>query len=119
MALGVSLRRALTTTDLSCPAASLVNGERVRCGVEESILVAQTDPSTIDAFCTGCYEDCPSWRKEKEAVAARKKGALAALRAATPHQGNSVDLWERQDRARWLLKSNAPEARRFRARIVK
>lgn len=66
----------------ACPAASVsrrVDGAVVVvCRVEDTELSSSSDPQSMLTFCLGNHLECPSWQAEKEAMAAGKRGALAA-----------------------------------------
>lgn len=62
-------KRLLTRADESCPAVEVIRGgEAVRCRIEHSTLGLYTDPSSIDGFCCGAYQQCPTWQREKKRI---------------------------------------------------
>ena len=68
-----ALKRALTQDDLVCEAAEVLGGDAVYCAIEENVIDAHLDPTSIERFCAGCYTECPTWRTEKERIWARKR----------------------------------------------
>lgn len=66
-------RLGLSTEDFAglevrCPAGRMLDsgteGPACRCGVEESLVTAARDPSSLVGYCCGEYVQCPTWRAE-------------------------------------------------------
>jgi len=45
----------------------------VHCSIEKHTIDIRTEPTSVRAYCTGCYRECPSWRAHKEAIWADKE----------------------------------------------
>jgi hypothetical protein len=71
----IATLRNLDASDLDypivCPAGQRLEADGVpacRCGIEESVISAATDPSSLAKFCMNAYVACPTWRAEKERI---------------------------------------------------
>lgn len=64
-----------------CPAALALaetrGGSGVRCAIEQAVLTAQGDPSSLASFCLGNYRVCPTWAFEKERIEEGRRIAAA------------------------------------------
>lgn len=63
-------------------------------GQVSAVIHPRTDPSSIVAFCGGCYTDCPIWRAEKERVWAGRPelGGLHSEQHREPNPGRDRAL---------------------------
>lgn len=75
-------RLAVLPCESRCPAARVIRpasgGVAVHCAVEDQVLSSRSDPQSLLTFCMGAYESCPSWRLEKEQIAATGRSVEAA-----------------------------------------
>lgn len=76
-----------------CPASVFQtvsnDGIVTRCGVTDEILREHESPVSMGLHCFADYESCPVWRKEREAMWARKKGAVDLV--ASTQQGGLAE----------------------------
>lgn len=65
---------------VECPAGEPIGealaGSGCACRIEESALMAATDPSTLTAFCLGRYIECPTWQADKHRIWVGRKMRL-------------------------------------------
>jgi hypothetical protein len=57
---------------LKCPAGQALEdvegkGPGVRCNIAHTTLNRHNDSRSLQAFCAGCYEDCPIFRRNRRA----------------------------------------------------
>lgn len=75
-------QRRIEDADVVCEAGRCAQvGEAVLCKITETLVSARKDPRSLMAFCLGDPTQCPVWRAEKDAIAARRRGALDGGRA--------------------------------------
>lgn len=59
---------------VTCPAGQPIHGgvegTACQCTIEGEPITAAKDPSSLQAFCMGAYDLCPTWRFEKDRLAA-------------------------------------------------
>lgn len=65
---------------VQCPAGEPIGealaGSGCACRIEESALMAATDPSTLIAFCLHDYQTCPTWQADKQRIWAAQRRRL-------------------------------------------
>jgi hypothetical protein len=61
-----SIIRQLKPADIVCPAGLQVGDAGCVCRIEGSHIDGRTSPSTIEQFCAGNHQECPTWRADKE-----------------------------------------------------
>lgn len=87
------------------------------CAIEEGVVDGRTQTSSITAYCMSAagHTDCPTWRAEKDRVAAGRTEKLTAKPDVnkTPKAMREDRLREAQQR----MVSNTAEGRRFRKRL--
>lgn len=119
--MAVALLRQLEQKDITCPAGSIVGDASVVCGIEHGVIDGRHSPESVEGFCCGDFQSCPSWRMEKERVEQNKKADSyleEARKDAEKKRSNLAQVkGDRYERARHLLFSDSEEARRFRARV--
>jgi hypothetical protein len=52
---------------VKCPAGNVVGDDSIRCNVEKSTINGRLDPVSVEGFCCGNYEKCPSWQLAQKA----------------------------------------------------
>ena len=114
-----ALIRPLEATDIRCPAGTLVGDDGCLCAIERGVIVGRRNPTSIEAFCLGEFETCPTWRAEKERVWAHQDVELADRRPAHARDARArvAERRARMERARELMTSPTEDGRRFRARL--
>lgn len=69
--------RLIDYKDIRCPAGDTARaGTAVRCKIEHSTISAYLDPSSVQGFCCGNYQSCPTWLAEKARIDAKQTGSL-------------------------------------------
>jgi len=70
---------------IECPAGEPIGetlkGSGCACHVEDNVLLSSTDPASLMRFCLGDYRICPTWRTEKDWIAANRQARSRALDA--------------------------------------
>jgi hypothetical protein len=93
---------------VTCPAGGRVTGVgRDRgcfCAIEQQVITAKDDPTSLFAYCEGRYTDCPTWRAEKDRVASGIVRTFAEMRD------------ERESRCDFWMEASGMYARRCRLR---
>lgn len=69
-------RRSVEDLEITCPAGAPVGevlaGSGCYCRITRRNVATATDPSTLGAFCTFGYQDCPAWVDDKHRIAERR-----------------------------------------------
>jgi hypothetical protein len=69
----VATKTASGLLRITCPAGVVLgetrdlSGPGCHCRVAKEVITARHNPSTLIQFCTDKYENCPVWRKHREA----------------------------------------------------
>lgn len=116
-----SLLRQLRPDDITCPAGELKGSASCFCSIESGVIEGQINPATIENWCSGAYDACPTWRAEKERIAA---GAKSFVDQRQDVRDNHQVMMEKRHlrerrllRAQELLRSDSVEGRKFRRRL--
>jgi hypothetical protein len=79
--------KRLSPDTIRCPAGDLVvetiQGSGCRCRITRETLTEAENAGSLNNFCAGKYTQCPVWRREKEAIAERKRKQLHEEIAST------------------------------------
>lgn len=71
------IARLIEEGDVVCPAGCPARaGQAVLCRIEGAVIDARRNPSSLQAYCLGENRHCPTWRADKEATWAARRGAL-------------------------------------------
>lgn len=79
-----SLSAAVFDRPVLCPAglriAELAGSPACRCAIEQSVITAHENPTSLAVFCMGDgsegqpgYQSCPSWRAQRDAEIAGRR----------------------------------------------
>ena len=60
-------KRVLRPDEIRCPAGVLMNDVDCFCRVEGGLIEGRANPESIERFCAGVYQECPTWKADREA----------------------------------------------------
>lgn len=62
------LKRLLSPEDIRCPAGVNSGDADCYCRIEQTLIQGRVNPDSIAHFCAGDFQQCPTWRADKEAT---------------------------------------------------
>jgi hypothetical protein len=117
---GVTLLRQLEQSDATCEAAVVTGDADVHCNIEDHTLRGRLEPDSIEGFCCGEYQKCPTWQamKKVESHGGDFQKIIASMQDQARKAKAGRQLREaRLRRAQTLMTDDSPEGKAFRRKL--
>lgn len=115
-----SLRRQMEPEEIRCEAGQLIGDANCLCGIEGAVIDGYEDPTSIDLYCAGAYDACPTWKAAKkiESLGGDLRRILASQQEENSHRRSQTALRDARLRAaQERIVSDTPEGRALRRRF--